>query len=88
MQSKRVIAEEMNELLELSKNEEHPFFYNFSYQSGKGFFATRVRKDLLSVKNESRAFHSTNLDPNGYFAKAINRIERAKNDLGQFAYGR
>ncbi len=72
---------EMNDMLSISRQVEHPYFYRFSYRLGKGILATRIRKNALQNSMKSRAFHSIDIDPNSSMGKAINRLERIQNSL-------
>jgi len=87
MQKKTIIPEQMEELLELSRDEEHPYFYRFSYTPSKGFSAVRIKKDSLNISSERRTFHNTEIDYKSSLGKAIKRIDDAKNVIKEFAYG-
>ena len=86
MEFKRVTLGEIEDLLELSRDIGHPYFYRFSYKPGKGYFAKRMKKDAIRLRSERTKFHMVDLNQNDMMAKAINRIERIKENMGSLIY--
>jgi len=85
IENKCVTSIEMAELLELSKDTSHPYFYKFRYDlEQKVIKADRVRKSALSFSPLRRQFHSIDVSAHKSLKRALNLLEEKKRILGRF----
>ncbi len=75
VQTKVVTHHEIDRLIEICKEQEHPFYYRFRYSIKEHlFYAKRIRKDSLDARDNRRSFHCTDIDHESSLGKAMNRI--------------
>ncbi len=87
METKIVNLEEMNDLVNLSRNAEHPYYYRFRYSlKQRAFIASRARKDLVRTLPERDVFNTIDIDSTSALGNAIVKLENAKSRIGGFNY--
>ena len=85
IENKCVTSVEMNDLLELSKDTSHPYFYKFKYDLDQGLIkADRVRKSALSFSPLRRQYHAIDISTHSSLRRALNLLEEKKRILGRF----
>ncbi len=84
---------EMNQLLDRSKKQEHPYYYRFQYSITEHIIvAARIRKDSLQISSNRQSFHCISIDENNSLHKAIKRKNAILNKFekveGNIVYAR